>query len=405
MRPMYRKLVCTWVLALAIGNGLPAMAKPVTPPPPFPAWLESLKAEATAKGVGKATLEQALGGVKPIPRVIELDRRQPEFTLTLGGYFKKAISAKRIATGKEMLKKHAPLLRRVFERYRVQPRFLVAFWGLESNYGQYTGVFPVVGALVTLSHDRRRAAFFRQQLLAVLQLIDKGHFPSDVRGSWAGAMGNHQFIPSTYRDFAVDFDGDGKCDLWNSLPDIFASAANYLSKSGWQKDRTWGREVRLSPSFDIGLSGLETQKSLAEWNTLGVQQVNGEPLPNVAIDDASVLLPAGYRGPAFLIYNNYRTTMVWNRSHLYALAVGHLSDRLVGKGKLRSDLGDVSPLSRHDIFDLQRRLNALGFNAGNPDGRTGPMTWKAIKEYQRKHSLPADGFPNSQLIKHVRKQS
>jgi len=404
MKPLYRKLICTGVLALAVGNGLPTMAKPVAPPPPFPAWLESLKAEAVSKGIGNATLEQALGGVKPIPRVIELDRRQPEFTLTLGGYFKRAISAERIARGKEMLKKHAPLLRRVFERYRVQPRFLVAFWGLESNYGQYTGVFPVVGALVTLSHDRRRAGFFRQQLLAALQLIDKGHFPSDVKGSWAGAMGNHQFIPSTYRDFAVDFDSDGKRDLWNSLPDIFASAANYLSKSGWQKDRTWGREVRLPPSFDIGLSGLETQKSLAEWNTLGVQQINGKPLPNVAIDDASVLLPAGYRGPAFLIYNNYRTTMVWNRSHLYALAVGHLSDRLVGKGKLRSALGDVSPLSRRDIFDLQRRLNALGFNAGKPDGRAGPMTWKAIKEYQRKHNQPADGFPNSELIEHVRKQ-
>ena len=235
MNSIYRKLVCAGITALAIGNGMPVTAKTIAPPPPFPAWLEALKAEAVAKGVGKATLEQALEGIKPIPRVIELDRRQPEFTLTLGSYFKNAISAKRIAMGKEMLKKHAPLLRRVFERYRVPPRLLVAVWGLESNYGQYTGVFPVVGALVTLSHDRRRATVFRQQLLAVLQLIDKGDFPLDVKGSWAGAMGNHQFIPSTYRDFAVDFDGDGKRDLWNSLPDIFASAANYLSRSGGKK--------------------------------------------------------------------------------------------------------------------------------------------------------------------------
>ncbi len=404
MKPMCRKLVCAGAVAVAIGEGCPATAKTVAPPPPFLVWLDALKTEAIAEGISQTTVEQALGGAKPIPRVIELDRRQPEFTLTLGSYFKKAISAQRIATGREMLKKHAPLLRRVFERYRVQPRFLVAFWGLESNYGQYTGIFPVVGALVTLSHDRRRAAFFRQQLLAVLQLIDKGHFPSDIQGSWAGAMGNHQFIPTTYRDFAVDFDGDGKRDLWNSLPDIFASAANYLSRSGWQKDRTWGREVRLPSSFDIGLSGLETRKSLVEWNRLGVRQVNGKSLPNVGINDASVLLPAGYRGPAFLIYNNYRTTMVWNRSHLYALAVGHLSDRIVGKGKLRADLGDVEPLIRDDIFDLQRRLNALGFLAGTPDGRPGPMTRKAIKGYQRKHGLPADGFPNSQLIEHVRNQ-
>ena len=405
MKPIYRKLFGTGVLALVIGNSLPGMAKPVAPPPPFPTWLQALMAEAEARGVGKTTLEHALRGVKPIPRVIELDRRQPEFTLTLGSYFKKAISAERIVKGKKMLKKHAPLLRRVFERYGVQPRFLVAFWGLESNYGQYTGVFPVVGALVTLAHDRRRAAFFRQQLLAVLQLIDKGHFTPAVKGSWAGAMGNHQFIPTTYRDFAVDFDRDGKRDLWNSLPDIFASAANYLSKSGWQKDRTWGREVQLPRSFDVGLSGLEIQKSLAEWNILGVRQVNEQPLPDVVVDDASILLPAGYRGPAFLVYKNYRTTMIWNRSHLYALAVGHLSDRLVGKGKLRAELGDINPLSRHDILDLQRRLNALGFNSGKPDGRVGPMTSKAIKKYQRRHSLPADGFPNSQLIEHIKKQS
>ena len=404
MKPVCRKLVCVGVVAMAIGNGFPATAKTVAPPPPFSAWLDALKAEALAEGISQTTLEQALGDAKPIPRVIELDRRQPEFTLTLGSYFKRAISAQRIATGREMLKKHAPLLRRVFERYRVQPRFLVAFWGLESNYGQYTGIFPVVGALVTLSHDRRRAAFFRQQLIAVLQLIDKGHFPSDTKGSWAGAMGNHQFIPTTYRDFAVDFDGDGKRDLWNSLPDIFASAANYLNRSGWQEDRTWGREVRLPSSFDIGLSGLETRKSLVEWNKLGVRQVNGKSLPNVVVDGASVLLPSGYRGPAFLIYNNYRTTMVWNRSHLYALAVGHLSDRIVGKDKLSADLGDVEPLTRHDISDLQRRLNALGFLAGAPDGRPGPMTRRAIKGYQRKYGLPADGFPNSQLIEHVRKQ-
>lgn len=379
-----------------------AFAKDVPPAPPFAGWLDELKAEAHAAGVRPATLDAALAGIAPISRVIELDRRQPEFTLTLGSYFAKAISETRIAKGREMLKTHAPLLRRVFEKYGVQPRFLVAFWGLESNFGQYTGVFPVVGALVTLAHDRRRAKFFRQQLLAVLHLIDKGHFPADVKGSWAGAMGNHQFIPTTYRDFAVDFDGDGKADLWNSLPDIFASAANYLSRSGWQKDRTWGREVRIPENFDIAQTGLDTRKSLAEWNRLGVRQVNGWALPKVAIDDASVLLPAGYRGPAFLAYKNYRTIMVWNRSHLYALAVGHLSDRLIGKPALKAGLGSTKPLARADILDMQRRLNAAGFDAGAPDGRVGPMTRRAIKAYQSRQGLPPDGFPSRELIETLR---
>lgn len=375
---------------------------PVAPPPPFSEWLSGLKDEARSAGVSEATINRALAKAQPIKRVIELDRRQPEFTLTLGSYFRKAISAERVATGREMLKKHAALLRRVFEKYGVQPRFLVAFWGLESNFGQYTGTFPVVGALVTLAHDRRRAGFFRKQLLAALKLIDKGHFAATVKGSWAGAMGNHQFIPTTYRDFAVDFDGDGKRDLWGSLPDIFASAANYLNRSGWQGDRTWGREVAVPSGFDVALTGLDERRSLKDWSNLGVRRADGRALPDVEINDASVLLPAGYAGPAFLAYRNYRTIMIWNRSHLYALAVGHLSDRLVGRPEIKAGLGDVTPLSRAEILDMQRRLSQAGFDAGAPDGRVGPMTRRAIKGYQRKYGLPPDGFPGSALIKHLR---
>jgi len=402
MHTLMRRLLGTaaGLTLLLVAGG--AAAKSVAPPPPFAPWLAELRAEALKKGVSAATLDKALGGVQPIPRVIELDRRQPEFTLTLGSYFAKAITNKRIATGREMLKKHKALLDRVFRKYGVQPRFLVAFWGLESNFGKYTGVFPVVGALVTLSHDRRRARFFRQQLLAALELIDGGHFPVSVKGSWAGAMGNHQFIPTTYRDFAVDFDGDGKRDLWNSLPDIFASAAHYLSRSGWQKDRTWGREVRIPKDFDIGLSGLETRKPLAEWQKLGVRRADGRDLPKVAVE-ASVLLPAGYQGPAFLAYKNYRTIMVWNRSHLYALAVGHLADRLVGQGGLKASLGSAKPLSRADILDMQRMLGRAGFDAGTPDGRVGPLTRKAIKAYQRQAGLPPDGFPTQALIDRLRR--
>ena len=402
LRRSYIKIAVIAVMVFSmVMVSWPSNSKNVAPPPPFDQWLQSLKAEAISLGVKKTTVNQALDGILPIPRIIELDRSQPEFTLTLGSYFSKAVTSTRIAKGREMLEKHTVLLRRVYEKFGVQPRFIVAFWGLESNFGQYTGVFPVVNALVTLSHDRRRSSFFREQLLAVLQLIDKGHFPIDVKGSWAGAMGNHQFIPTTYRDFAVDFDGDGIRDLWNSLPDIFASAANYLARAGWQRDQTWGREVRLSGPFDMALTGLQIQKSLREWDSLGVRRVDGRKLPNAMIDGASLLLPAGYKGPKFLVYQNYRTTMVWNRSRLYAFAVGHLSDRLIGKPPIQADLGDLQPLARSKVIEIQERLNKAGFKAGEPDGRVGPMTRHAIRRYQIKHGLPPDGFPNSQLINHL----
>ena len=402
LRRSYIKIAFIAVMALSmVMINLPSNSKTVAPPPPFDQWLQSLKAEAISNGVRKIIVDQALDGVRPLPRIIELDRSQPEFTLTLGSYFSKAITPKRIAKGQEMLEKHKALLRQVYEKFGVQPRFIVAFWGLESNFGQYTGVFPVVNALVTLSYDRRRSSFFREQLLAVLQLIDKGHFPVNVKGSWAGAMGNHQFIPTTYRDFAVDFDGDGKIDLWNSLPDIFASAANYLARAGWQRDQTWGREVRLSGPFDVALTGLQIQKSLREWDSLGVRRVDGRKLPNVMIDGASLLLPAGYKGPKFLVYQNYRTTMIWNRSRLYAFAVGHLSDRLLGKAAIQADLGDIHPLARSKVIEIQEKLNKAGFEAGEPDGRVGPITRRAIRRYQARHGLPPDGFPNSQLINHL----
>ena len=218
-------------------------AKIVEPPPPFGPWLEELKQEARTRGIRADVIEQTMSNAKQIPRVLELDRSQPEFTQTFWSYLNRSVNENRIQKGKALLIKHQKLLDKVHKKYGVPPRFLVAFWGLESNFGQYTGVFPIVDALVTLAHDRRRSDFFREQLLALLGLINSGDIAPGTKASWAGAMGNHQFIPTTYRDFAVDFNGDGTRDLWNSLPDIFASAANYLKGAGWQKDWTWGREV------------------------------------------------------------------------------------------------------------------------------------------------------------------
>ena len=397
---MFKRRAAAAVFALSLAN--PAVAKEVPTPPPFEAWLDKLKQDAQKRGVRMEILARALKGVKPILRVIELDRRQPEFTLTLSSYFRKAISDKRIANGKAMLKRHSTLLKRVETKYGVQPRFLVAFWGLESNFGKYTGTFPVVGALVTLAHDRRRAKFFREQLLSALELMDRGHIPTNVKGSWAGAMGNHQFIPTTYKGYAVDFDGDGKRDLWGSLPDIFASAANYLSRSGWQGDKTWGREATIPGNFDISLTGMEIHKTLIQWNKMGVRRNDGRKLPHVDID-ASLLVPAGYKGPAFLVYKNYRTILVWNRSHLYALAIGHLADRLIGIGPLKQQpsTADV-PLSRANIKALQAALNNLGLNAGVPDGVLGPKTRAAVRAYQETAGLPPDGYATMELVERLR---
>ena len=392
-----------WALLFLSLSGPEALAqKKVPPAPPFKGWLQELKTEAQGRGISSQTINRALGKVRRIPRVLELDRRQPEFTQTFWTYMGRAVNDARIKKGKALLVKHKKLLDKIYKKYGVPPRFLVSFWGLESNFGQYTGTFPVVAALVTLAHDRRRPSFFREQLLAVLKLIDQGDIAFGTKASWAGAMGNHQFIPTTYRDFAVDSNGDGKRDLWGTLPDIFASASNYLKGAGWDKDRTWGREVKLPAKFAYALSGLKVKKSLAEWQKLGVRRTNGKNLPEVAIE-ASIVLPAGYQGPAFLVYKNYSTIMIWNRSILYALAVGHLADRFVGLPSIKAKKPkNERPLSRLDITDIQRILTANGYDAVGADGIVGSKTRSALKSFQKAAGLPADGYPSMGVLERLR---
>lgn len=369
----------------------------------FAAWLDEFRTEARGRGVSETTLDRALSGLEPLERVIELDRRQPEFTQTFWSYLDKRVTPERIERGRELLGRHAGLLERVHRRYGVQPRFLVAFWGMESNYGEFTGEMPLVASLATLAFDRRRSRFFREQLIAALQLIDRGHIPVDAAGSWAGAMGQPQFIPTTYREHAADGDGDGRVDLWNSLADVFASASNFLAKSGWQGNRTWGREVSLPDGFDLELTGLDVEKKLAEWQRLGVRRFDGRDLPRVDIT-ASLVLPAGHRGPAFLVYRNFRTTLVWNRSILYAIAVGHLADRLTGGGPLLTPPpADDSPLSREEVIEIQRHLGDAGFYRGDLDGIAGSGTRAAVKAFQRAESLPADGHVDSRLLDRLRR--
>ena len=294
----------------------------------FATWIKALRKEALDKGISTVTLDTALRGLKLIPRVIELDRRQPEFTLTFEQYMSRVVSKGRIDKAIARAAKHREILARVSAKYGVQERFIVALWGIESDFGRLTGGFDVIPALATLAFDGRRSAFFRAQLLNALEIVDQGHIKSNaMRGSWAGAMGQVQFMPSSFLRFAVDFDGDGRKDLWGTPSDIFASAANYLAKSGWIGTRTWGRRVALPTAFDTGFLGLKVKKTLKEWHGIGITRVDGRALPDIDIT-ASVIRPKRQTAKSFLVYGNYRTILKWNRSHYFALAVGHLADAI-----------------------------------------------------------------------------
>ena len=297
----------------------------------FALWLSALRAEAEEKGVRLEILEAALGDVEPLERVIELDRSQPEFTLTFDEYLARVVPPARVEKGRKKFRENRKLLEAVAARYGVQPRFLVALWGIETDFGRLTGGFSVIQALVTLAHDGRRSAFFRKELLAALQILNEGHIaPDAMMGSWAGAMGQSQFMPTTFVGFAVDHDGDGKRNIWTSRGDVFASAANYLAKSGWRGDETWGRAVRLPEGFAASLVGLEVEKPIGEWQTLGVRRANGKDLPREDIRGSIVRAQDG-SGPGFLVYGNYRTLLTWNRSTFFAVAVGTLADRIGGR--------------------------------------------------------------------------
>ncbi len=311
-----------------------APAEAAVPAKDFNQFLAALRTEASGRGIRAETLNQALNGIEPIPRVIELDRRQPEFTMTFPDYIGRAVSAQRIERGKRAFAENAKLLEQIGQKYGVQPRFIVALWGLETNYGQNLGSFPIIAALATLAFDGRRSAFFRRELFHALTIVDKGHITAaEMRGSWAGAMGQPQFMPSSFVNFAQDWDGDGRQDIWKNQADVFASAANYLAKSGWNSNETWGRAVRLPAGFDVALIGLEVKKSVVEWQKLGVRLPDGKALPSRADMQASLVKAASTaeqqaNAPTFLVYENFRTIMKWNRSIFYALAAGHLADHL-----------------------------------------------------------------------------
>jgi membrane-bound lytic murein transglycosylase B len=296
---------------------------------PFDAWLRGFREEALQKGLKRTTLDQAFAGVAPLPRILELDRSQPEVRLTFEQYFARVVNRVRIDTGRNRLAENSALLGQVVQRYPVQPRFIVALWAVETDFGRLTGGHNVFVALATLAYDGRRSAFFREELLNALRIADKGVMsPSEMRGSWAGAMGQSQFMPSSYLAYAVDFDGDGKADIWNTRADVFASIANYLVKVGWKSDETWGRQAQLPAGFERSLvDHNNVWKPLSEWQELGVRLPDGRDLPTRDLR-AAIAQPDGAGTRAFLVYPNFRVIMRWNRSVNFAASVGLLADAI-----------------------------------------------------------------------------
>lgn len=365
----------------------------------FGQCIGKLKGRALEAGVTPDVAQNVLDQVTFLDRVIELDRRQPEFTTTFADYLNRRVNDARIEKGRELLDEHADLLARVTRETGVPAPYLVAFWGLETNFGSYFGKMSVPSALATLACDPRRSDYFSGELISALRIIDEGAIPPEqMEGSWAGAMGHVQFMPSVFLRYAVDADNDGKRDLWHSIPDAMMSAGNFLQNLGWKGDYRWGREVLLPENFNYSLAGLKNEQPLSEWRKLDIRDAFGKPLPNADIE-ASLLVPAGHEGPAFLVYHNFHVIMGWNRSEFYAIAVGHLADRIAGAGGLQNPPPEDLPrLSREDIEALQTALNQRGYDSGTPDGILGPATRGAIRDFQKDQNRIADGYPDPGLF-------
>jgi lytic murein transglycosylase len=380
-------------------------AEPAPEPVPieqrFAGWVAGFRTSMQSAGIDEATLHAALDGVQYLPRVVELDRAQPEFSRPVWQYLDGTVSPQRVQLGQQKLAEWRGAIDGAAARYGVTPGVLVAIWGIESNFGSNYGSTPTIDALATLAFDGRRESWARAQLQAALKILQSGDIARpQMIGSWAGAMGQTQFLPQAFLDHAVDGDGDGRRDLWGSMADVMASTANFLSRSGWRAGEPWGLEVQLPPGFDVGRADPQTRQPSAHWAAEGVRAADGTPLP--AIEDAAVLLPAGARGPAFLVGHNFRTILRYNNSINYALAVGLLAQRIAGGPPVQAPWPrDLVTLSRTQITELQTALNARGFDSGLPDGAAGPATRDALRRYQRSVGLPADGYPTLELLQRL----
>jgi len=364
----------------------------------FSECLARLETAARDGGVQASTIETVFATVEPRERVITADRNQAEFIETFADYLGRRVNDRRVSVGRALLREHRDLLDRLTRTYGIPGQYIVAFWGLETNYGGYLGDVSVFDSLSTLACDTRRSGYFTDEFVNALRVVDRGDVePAAMIGSWAGAMGQTQFMPTNYLRYAVDGNSDGRVDLWSSVEDALASAANFLNGLSWKWGERWGREVLLPENFDFALAGRDQHLSLTEWRALGISDITGRPIPALGME-ASVLVPAGRLGPAFLVYDNFDVIMRWNRSEFFALTVGHLADRIAGGGELVNPPPTGQRISREDVLRVQQYLAANGYDGGTPDGILGPRSRAAIRELQKDRGLVADGFVDAELL-------
>ncbi len=382
---------------LLVGAGIrPAVADG------FDNWVTQLWPEARALGVSRTTFDTAFRGVRPDETIYESAQNQPEFVRPIWQYIGRAVSDQRIETGREKLEEFASVLDAIEAVYGVDRNVVVAIWGMESNYGSHLGDKNVIQALATLGYSGRRQRFGRRQVLAALQILERQDItPELMTGSWAGAMGHTQFIPTTYNAYAVDFDGDGRRDIWQSISDALGSTANYLRVSGWQPGKPWGYEVSIPDNFDYSVMGTG-RRTVAEWQRLGLRLPGGGDLLHPD-DEAGFILPAGAGGPAFLTLRNFRAILRYNNATAYALSVGHLADRINGANNFTQSWPENAlPLTRSQKVELQQLLNRAGFPVGAADGVIGQQTRAGIRRYQRSLGLVPDGYASVPLLNRLK---
>jgi membrane-bound lytic murein transglycosylase B len=372
-------------------------------PADFVAWRDGFRRQALAKGISPAVFDAAFANVGVNPTVVRLDGRQAEFTKPIWEYLDSAASPTRIETGRAKAAELRPTLAAIEARYGVDSDVVLAIWGMETNYGKNRGDIPVIEGLSTLAYDGRRRAFAEEQLMDALVILQAGDVtPQRMLGSWAGAMGHTQFMPSSYLAFAVDFTGDGHRDVWSDDPtDALASAANYLAKAGWVPGQPWGLETHMPSNFNYATADQSNRHPVSYWRARGVTLMDGRPLPDYG--QSAIIAPAGARGPTFIVFKNFNVIKRYNNATSYAMGVGHLGDRIGGEGAFVAAWPrDERVLSRSESVELQQRLIAAGYHTGSTDGVIGPDTMTAIRGYQQSKGMTPDGFASVALLEHLR---
>ena len=402
---MKKIVICAiYVLMLVLSTNLSYAAEKVNPPKEWTTWLQNLQKEMLSKGISQKTIDKAYKGKNYYHKasaVVKQDKKQTEFVLTTCAYVNRLVNQERIAKGRKEYKKIRKEYAKMEQKYNVPLNYMMAFWGVETNFGQNKGKYNLIDSLTNLSYKNRRADFFKKELYNVLKIMDTYDLSGDkIKGSWAGAMGHFQFMPSTYNYYAVDYDGDGVADIWDSFADALASGENYLTKLGWKKDEPWGTRIQLPWDFDFSLSGRKNTKTVKEWKSLGIKTYAGNNLP---FDDnlkGSVILPDGRKGPVYLVFGNFKRVMIWNRSDNYAIAVVTLADYIADDDKKWSPLaaGQQYVLNSDEILAIQKFYNRLSRKKIKEDGKLGQQTREAVKVLQHKARLPEDGYPDYRLV-------